>query len=41
MNLLETVRVARASGKTLPGGQEWGVGVEEAYRIQEALFSSP
>lgn len=41
MNLLETVRVARASGKTLPGGREWGVGVEEAYRIQEALFSSP
>lgn len=41
MTLLEAVREARAKGKTLPGGRDWGVGLEEAYRIQEALFPGP
>ncbi len=39
--LLEAVREARAIGHLLQGGRDWGVGLEEAYRIQEALFPGP
>ncbi|WP_252829563.1 hypothetical protein [Thermus scotoductus] len=41
MTLLEAVKEARAERRTLPGGRDWGVGLEEAYRIQEALFPGP
>jgi len=39
--LLQAVREARAKGRALPGERDWGVGLEEAYRIQEALFPGP
>ncbi|WP_243095083.1 2-keto-4-pentenoate hydratase [Thermus thalpophilus] len=41
MTLLEAVRWARREGKTLSGGRDWGVDLEGAYRIQEALFPGP
>ena len=41
MTLLEAVEKARAERRTLSGGRDWGVGLEEAYRIQEALFPGP
>ncbi|WP_413217762.1 2-keto-4-pentenoate hydratase (plasmid) [Thermus oshimai] len=41
MSLREAVRKAREEGKPIPGGRDWGVGLEEAYRIQEALFPGP
>jgi 2-keto-4-pentenoate hydratase len=39
--LFRTVKEARAEGHPVPGGRDWGVGLEEAYRIQEALFPGP
>ena len=41
MTILEAVEKARAERRTLSGGRDWGVGLEEAYRIQEALFPGP
>ena len=34
MTLLEAVEKARAERRTLSGGRDWGVGLEEAYLIQ-------
>jgi 2-keto-4-pentenoate hydratase len=41
MTLLEAVKGAREERRTLPGGRDWGVGLEGAYRVQEALFPGP
>ncbi|WP_337844602.1 fumarylacetoacetate hydrolase family protein [Thermus sp.] len=41
MSLKETVQRARREGRPVPGGRDWGVDLEEAYRIQEALFPGP
>ncbi|AEV16346.1 Hydratase/decarboxylase [Thermus sp. CCB_US3_UF1] len=39
--LLEAIRQARAQGHRLLGGRDWGVGLEGAYRVQEALCPGP
>lgn len=41
MTLLEAVREARKGRRTLQGKQDWGISLEEAYRVQEALFPGP
>ncbi len=41
MRLLEAIREARRAFILLKGGQDWGLGVEEAYSIQETLFPGP
>ncbi len=41
MTLLEAVRGARKERRTLQGQRDWGVTLEEAYRIQEALLPGP
>ncbi|RTG97531.1 2-keto-4-pentenoate hydratase [Thermus scotoductus] len=39
--LEEAIRKARETGRPIPGGRDWGVGLEEAYRVQEALNPGP
>lgn len=41
MELLEAIQSARKERQTIPGGRSWGVGLEGAYRVQEALFPGP
>lgn len=41
MTLLDAIRQARRESRPLEGGREWGVTLEEAYRIQETLFPGP
>jgi 2-keto-4-pentenoate hydratase len=39
--LLQAVREARAAWRPIPGGRDWRVTLQEAYRIQAALFPGP
>lgn len=41
MTLLDAIRQARQESRLLEGGKDWGVTLEEAYRIQETLFPGP